>query len=232
METAPAVRLAAQAPATPKRMAAQATSGSGAYSSSGARCGLLNGMKNSKMQMASVASASVPASAARLTEIGLWPFRSRSAQWTMSGTSVTTANVLVTVRATMVSHRSFEMPDSLKPTAMTMLVSAGASRPPNRTSVKALRTRSNRSGEGAAADTASAPRAASPMFAKYWMTTCATGNSGSCANRWKGTTAARYLHQCSRGVSSNAASTMALGAQRIDTGAEGKASVLPTSAAM
>ncbi len=114
METAPAVRQAAQAPATPKRIVAQATSGSGAYSNSGVRSGLLDGMKNNRMQTASVVSASVMASAARLTEIGRCPLRSRSAQCTISGTSVTTAKVLVTVRATTVSHISLEMPDNLK----------------------------------------------------------------------------------------------------------------------
>src|SRR5688572_15287686 len=232
METAPAVRQAAQAPATPKRIVAHATRGSGAYSNSDVRSALLDGMKNNRMQTASVVKDRVMASAARLTEIGRCPLRKRSAQCTISGTSVTTAKVLVTVRATTVSHISLEMPDNLKNAAMRMLVRAGASRPPNNTSVSAVRTRSKRRGLGVTVATASAPSIASPTLAKYWIATWLSGNSPSCENRWKGNTPVRYSHQCSRGVSSSAPIRMAFGAHNTDTGADGNASTSPTSAAM
>ena len=79
---------------------------------------------------------------------------------------------------------------------------------------------------------ASAPSTASPTLAKYWIETWINGMSPSCENRWKGKMPARYSHQCSRGVSSNAAIRMAFGAQNTDTGADGNASTSPTSAAM
>src|SRR6187455_3154529 len=59
MEIAPAVSEAAQAPETPKRIVAQPSSGSGAYSSSGVRSGLVVGRKNSSAHTARMVSDSV-----------------------------------------------------------------------------------------------------------------------------------------------------------------------------
>ena len=175
MDTAPTSSAAPHAPETPKRIAAQVSSGSGAYSSSEVWSGDPTGIANTSTQSAAKGTPSVAASALRASVMRTGPLRRRVTAFTISGTSATTANALVNVRTTTVSQNSFETPNSAKAAASPMLVTSGASRPPNRISVKAVRTRLNERGASENDWTATAPSTASVQFARYCTATRGNG---------------------------------------------------------
>ena len=94
-----------------------------------------------------------------------------------------------------------------------------------------VRRRLKQRGWGQSCRIAQAPSTATAQFAKYWIVTRSGAISGSWARKWNGRTAKRYIHQRARRARSRAASRIAFGAQKAETGADGNASQAPALAA-